>query len=156
MMPLPPAMPSQPGLDSPSEGTRQPKTLGQTERGLQIMAYDQATEQANVDLSAFVGGEDDDIDSMFDDIFGGPSQAKEVPATTAAAPRSAPSFLSGPVAAGSREPAPPAAPPAASAAAGSCSGRSQRSWRCAGHALRRSTAETAARVIKRLLGDTGT
>ncbi len=111
------AMPSQPGLDSPSEGTRQPKTLGQTERGLQIMAYDQATEQANVDLSAFVGGEDDDIDSMFDDIFGGPSQAKEVPATTAAAPRSAPSFLSGPVAAVSREPAPPAAPPAAPGAA---------------------------------------
>jgi hypothetical protein len=104
------AMPSQPGLDSPSEGTRQPKTLGQTERGIQIMAYDQATEQANVDLSALVGGEDDDIDSMFDDIFGGPSQAKEVPATAAAATRSAPSFLSGPVAAVSREPVAPAAP----------------------------------------------
>lgn len=106
------ASPSQPdlggGLSQPelggglSEGSRQPKTLGQTERGLQVIAYDQASEDAQVDFATLIGGEDDDIDSMFDDIFGGPSIAKE----DSPQQRGAPSFLSGQVAAVSREPEP--------------------------------------------------
>jgi hypothetical protein len=106
------AAPSQPGLDAVSEGSRQPKTLAQTERGIQIMAYDQAAEQANIDLASLMGDDDDDIDSMFDDIFAGPSHAKDDDApirNVLQPPRAAPSFISGTVAAVSRDPQPPPA-----------------------------------------------
>src|SRR5699024_3661905 len=47
------------------------KRLGSTEAGLQIMAFDEVSENEAAGLADFdFGGDEDDVDQMFDDVFG--------------------------------------------------------------------------------------
>jgi hypothetical protein len=49
-----------------------PKQLGRTEAGLQIMAFDDVSDDEMADFGEFdFGGDEDDVDQMFDGIFGG-------------------------------------------------------------------------------------
>lgn len=61
--------------ETPAEPAAQPeghKRLGRTEAGLQIMAFDELPEDEAAGLAALdFGGDADDVDQMFDDVFGG-------------------------------------------------------------------------------------
>jgi hypothetical protein len=60
-----PAKPVEPGASGP-------KQLGSTEAGLQIMAFDKVSDDEVAGLADFeFGGDEDDVDQMFDDVFGG-------------------------------------------------------------------------------------
>lgn len=49
----------------------EPQRLGSTEAGLQILAFDRVSDEDAAGLASFdFGGEEDDVDQMFDDVFG--------------------------------------------------------------------------------------
>ncbi|MGM0555368.1 MAG: hypothetical protein ACQEVA_03220 [Myxococcota bacterium] len=53
------------------EGETGPRELGRTEAGLQIMAFDDVTDEDAEEFANFaLGGEEDDVDQMFAGIFG--------------------------------------------------------------------------------------
>jgi hypothetical protein len=66
---------SEPG-DAPSASDQPnapgPKELGRTEAGLQIMAFDEVSDDEMADFDGFdFGGDEDEVDQMFEGIFGG-------------------------------------------------------------------------------------
>ncbi len=51
---------------------QQPKQVGETEGGLQIMAYDDMSEEDAEEFAEFaLGSDEDDVDQMFDDVLSG-------------------------------------------------------------------------------------